>query len=69
MLNDHGVRRLAVAVLQLVVEDIHHQDAALADAARRFLTRPSDDLDRWVTLAGLRTEAVRQRVRRLTRAA
>jgi hypothetical protein len=35
----------------------------LAEAARRFLTQPSEDIDRWVTLAGLDAEAVQQRVR------
>jgi hypothetical protein len=58
-----------VAVLQLAVEDIHHQDAARSEAARRFVTQPSEDLDRWVTMAGLDTEAVRQRVQLTTRAA
>jgi hypothetical protein len=65
VLHADGVRRLAIAIVQRALDDLHNQDAGLADAARRFLTRPSDDLDRWVTLAGLRTEAIRQRVRTL----
>jgi hypothetical protein len=40
------------------MDDANSEDAARAETVRRFLTRPSDDLDRWVTLAGLRTEAV-----------
>jgi hypothetical protein len=57
-----GIRRLAVAVLQLAVEDLHHQDAARAEAARRFLTRQSVDLEHWTTLAGLDCTAEYRRI-------
>jgi hypothetical protein len=64
MPSNDGVRRLAIAVLTQASEESRHDDAALAEAARQFLTERNADFEHWTTLAGLDSDAVRERLRR-----
>jgi hypothetical protein len=62
MLNNYGVRRLAIAVLQQAVADLlggipEHRRSAAAFMARR------EDFDQfWCALVGLDGDAVRERI-------
>jgi hypothetical protein len=66
MLNDHGVRRLAVAVLQLAVADLQSAIPEYRRSAAAFMARPEDFDDFWCALAGLGGDAVRERLREQT---
>ena len=59
VLNDHGVRRLAIAVLQQAVADLHSPIPEHRSSAAAFIER-REDLEFWCTLAGLDGDAVRE---------
>ena len=59
MLNDDGVRRLAIAVLQQAVADLRGPISEYRRSATTFMARPEDFDDFWCALAGLDGGAVR----------
>ena len=61
MLNDHGVRRLAAAVLQQAIADLHSPIPEYRRSAVAFVER-REDFEFWCALAGLETDAVRERL-------
>jgi len=63
MLNDNGVRRLAVAVLQLAVADLHSAIPEYRRSAAAFIERREDFDGFWCALVGLDGDAVRERLR------
>jgi hypothetical protein len=62
MLSDHGVRRLAIAVLQLTVTDLQSAIPEYRPSAAAFMARREDFDEFWCALAGLKGDAVRQRL-------
>ena len=62
MLSDDGVRRLAIAVLQQAVADLHSGIPETAAAPRRFIGRREDVDQFWCALVGLDGDAVRERL-------
>ena len=60
-LNDDGVKRLAIAVIQQAISDL---DVAGPDrqSAEAFIAR--EDFDCWCVLAGVTPTAARERLRR-----
>jgi hypothetical protein len=60
-LNDHGVRRLAIAVLQQAVADLQGPIPEYRRSAAAFMAR-REDLEFWCALAGLDADAVRERL-------
>lgn len=67
MLNDDGVKRLAIAVLQQAMSDLDSGSAGDRESARAFIAR--DDFDCWCILAGVNPTAARERLARRDRAA
>jgi hypothetical protein len=62
MLNDDGVRRLAIAVLQQTVTGLHGPIPDYRRCAAAFMAR-REDFDRfWCALVGLDGDAVRERL-------
>ena len=59
MLNDHGVRLLAAAILLQAIADLDGPSESDRQSAAAFIAR--DDFDHWCVLAGLEGEAVRER--------
>ena len=62
MLNDDGVRRLAIAVLQQTVTDLHGPIPEYRRCAAAFMARREDFDDFWCALTGLDPVAVRERL-------
>ena len=62
MLSDDGVRRLALAVLQQAVADIHSPIPDSRRSAAAFIERREDFDQFWCALAGLDGDAVRERL-------
>jgi hypothetical protein len=62
MLNDHGVRRLAIAVLQQTVTDLQGPISGYRRSAAAFMARREDFDQFWCALVGLDGDAVRQRL-------
>lgn len=68
MLSDDGVRRLAIAVLQLAVADLQSPIPEYRRSAAAFMAR--EDFDCWCVLASVNPTAARERLReRQTKAA
>jgi hypothetical protein len=63
MLDDDGVRALAVEVLRLAVSDLHGTHAARRRRAQNSINRQGD-FARWCELAGVEADTVRQRLSR-----
>ena len=63
MLNDDGVRRLAIAVLQQAVADLQSPIPEHRRRAATFIQRPEDFDGFWCVLVGLEGDAVRGRLR------
>ena len=64
MLSDDGVRRLAVAVLQVAVSDLHSAIPEYRRSAAAFIDRREDFDGFWCALVGLDGDAVRERLDR-----
>jgi hypothetical protein len=62
MLDDDGVRRLAVAVLQQAVADLQGPIPEYRRSAAAFMARREDFDQFWCALAGLEGDAVRERL-------
>jgi len=62
MLDDDGVRRLAVAVLQQAVLDLQGPIPEYRRSAAAFMARREDFDQFWCALAGLEPDAVRERL-------
>jgi hypothetical protein len=62
MLNDDGVRRLAIAVLQQTVTDLHGPIPEYRRSAAAFMERREDFDEFWCVLAGLEGGTVRERL-------
>jgi hypothetical protein len=62
MLGDHGVRRLAVAVLQQAVSDLQSAIPEYRRSAEAFMARREDFDQFWCALVGLDGDAVRERI-------
>jgi hypothetical protein len=62
MLNDDGVRRLAVAVLQQSVAELQGPIPEFRRCAAAFIERREDFDEFWCALAGLKRDAVRERL-------
>jgi len=62
VLDDHGVRRLAVAVLQLAVADLQGPIPEYRRSATAFMARREDFDGFWCALVGLDGDAVRERL-------
>jgi len=61
VLNDHGVRCLVIAVLQLAVADLQSAIPECRRSAAAFMA-PREDFDGfWCALVGLDGEAMRER--------
>jgi hypothetical protein len=60
VLNDHGVRRLAVAVLQQAISDLDCATPHDRLSAAAFIAR--EDFDCWCVLAGVNPIAARERL-------
>ena len=61
MLNDDGVRRLAAAVLQQAIADLQSPTPEYRRSAATFVER-REDFEFWCALAGLETDAARERL-------
>jgi hypothetical protein len=64
MLDDDGIRRLAVAVLQQAVADLQGPIPECRRSAVAFMARREDFDQFWCALAGLEADAVRERLAR-----
>ncbi len=62
MLNDHGVRRLAAAVVQQAIADLQSPIPEHRRSAAAFIGRREDFDQFWCALAGLDGDAVRERL-------
>jgi hypothetical protein len=62
VLNDDGVRRLAIAVLQQAVADLHSATPEYRRSAAAFIDRREDFDQFWCALVGLDGDAVRERL-------
>jgi len=62
VLNEHGVRRLAVAVLQQAVADLQGPIPEYRRSAAAFMARREDFDECWCALVGLDADAVRERL-------
>jgi hypothetical protein len=62
LLNDDGVRRLAIAVLQQAVADLRGPTSGYRRSAAAFMARREDFDQFWCALAGLDADAVRERL-------
>jgi len=62
MLSDDGVRRLAIAVLQQTVADVHGSIPEDRRSAAAFIARREDFDEFWCALAGLNADALRERL-------
>jgi hypothetical protein len=62
-LDDDGVRRLAIAVLQQAVADLHCPIPDYRRSAAAFMARREDFDGFWCALVGLEGDAVRERLR------
>jgi hypothetical protein len=62
MLNDHGVRRLAIAVLTQAVADLQGPIPEYRRSAATFMARRDDFDEFWCALVGLDGDAVRERL-------
>ena len=60
VLNDDGVRRLAVAVLQQAISDLDSAADPDRRSAEAFIAR--EDFDYWCVLAGVNPTAARERL-------
>jgi hypothetical protein len=67
VLNDHGVRRLAAAVLLQAVADLHSAIPEYRRSATAFVER--EDFDAWCALAGVNPTAARERLKERQREA
>jgi len=61
-LNNHGVRRLAIAVLTQAVADLQGPIPEYRRSAEAFMARREDFDQFWCALVGLDGEAVRERL-------
>jgi hypothetical protein len=61
-LDDDGVRRLAIAVLQQAVADLHSAIPEYRRSAEAFMARREDFHGFWCALVGLDGDAVRERL-------
>lgn len=61
LLNDDGVRRLAIAVLQQAVAHLRGPISGYRRSAAAFMTR-REDFEFWCALVGLDGDAVRERL-------
>jgi len=67
VLNDDGIKRLAIAVLQQAISDLDCQCATYRRSAKHFIAR--QDFDCWCVLAGVNPPAARERLALQDRAA
>jgi hypothetical protein len=67
MLDDYGVRRLAIAVLQQAISDLDYPSEPDRRSAEAFIAR--EDFDTWCVLAGINPAAARERLALRDRAA